>query len=55
MAIDFYFEFASPYGFMAAMQIEATERAGRWRRFLLGAIYKTLGSCRCTTLSSAST
>jgi 2-hydroxychromene-2-carboxylate isomerase len=25
MAIDFYFDFASPYGFIAAMQIEAIE------------------------------
>lgn len=43
MAIDFYFDFASPYGFIAAMQIEAIERAVRWRPFLLGAVYKTFG------------
>jgi 2-hydroxychromene-2-carboxylate isomerase len=43
MAIDFYFDFASPYGFIAAMQIEAKERAVRWRPFLLGAVYRTFG------------
>jgi 2-hydroxychromene-2-carboxylate isomerase len=45
--IDFYFDFASPYGFLAAMQIEAVaERAGRrvaWRPFLLGAVDKAVG------------
>ena len=44
LPIDFYFDFASPYGFLAAMQIDAlAERAGRtvrWRPFLLGAVYK---------------
>jgi|RhiMethySRZTD1v2_1073278.scaffolds.fasta_scaffold769169_2 Protein of unknown function (DUF2478)/DSBA-like thioredoxin domain len=40
---DFYFDFASPYGFIAAMQIEAKERAVRRRPFLLGAVYKTFG------------
>ena len=30
LPIDFYFDFASPYGFLAAMQIDAlAERAGR--------------------------
>jgi 2-hydroxychromene-2-carboxylate isomerase len=43
MAIDFYFDFASPYGFIAAMQIEAMARAVTWRPFLLGAVYKTFG------------
>jgi 2-hydroxychromene-2-carboxylate isomerase len=43
MAIDFYLDFASPYGFIAAMQIEAMERAVRWRPFLLGAVYKRFG------------
>ncbi len=45
--IDFYFDFASPYGFLAAMQIDAlAERAGRtvrWRPFLLGAVYNHVG------------
>jgi 2-hydroxychromene-2-carboxylate isomerase len=43
MAIDFYFDFASPYGFIAAMQMEGLARPVRWRPFLLGAVYKTFG------------
>jgi 2-hydroxychromene-2-carboxylate isomerase len=43
MAIDFYFDFASPYGFIAAMQMETLTRPVRWRPFLLGAIYKAVG------------
>jgi 2-hydroxychromene-2-carboxylate isomerase len=42
-AIDFYFDFASPYGFIAAMQIETVARPVRWRPFLLGAVYKAVG------------
>jgi 2-hydroxychromene-2-carboxylate isomerase len=42
-AIDFYFDFASPYGFIAAMQIEVIGRPVRWRPFLLGAVYKAVG------------
>jgi len=43
MAIDFYFDFASPYGFIAAMQIDSLARPVIWRPFLLGAVYKTFG------------
>jgi 2-hydroxychromene-2-carboxylate isomerase len=43
MAIDFYFDFASPYGFIAAMYMEALARPVRWHPFLLGAIYKAVG------------
>jgi 2-hydroxychromene-2-carboxylate isomerase len=39
--VEFYFDFASPYGFIAAMQIEAIARPVIWRPFLLGAVYKT--------------
>lgn len=42
-AIDFYFDFASPYGFIAAMQADRLARPVRWRPFLLGAVYKTVG------------
>jgi 2-hydroxychromene-2-carboxylate isomerase len=42
-AIDFYFDFASPYGFIAAMQMEAIARPVRWRPFLLGAVHKAVG------------
>ncbi len=46
--IDFYFEFASPYGYFAALRIDAiAARHGRsvtWRPFMLGAIMKTTGA-----------
>lgn len=46
--IDFYFDFSSPYGYLAAERIEAlAERHGRsvaWRPFLLGAVFKTTRS-----------
>jgi 2-hydroxychromene-2-carboxylate isomerase len=41
--VEFYFDFASPYGFLAAMQIHRIERAVTWRPFLLGAVYKKFG------------
>ncbi|HWE16696.1 MAG TPA: 2-hydroxychromene-2-carboxylate isomerase [Hyphomicrobiaceae bacterium] len=41
--IEFYFDFASPYGFLAAMQIDALPRPLTWRPFLLGAVYKRFG------------
>jgi len=42
--IDFYFDFASPYGFIAAMQVERLARPVRWHPFLLGAVYKKVGA-----------
>ena len=41
--IQFYFDFASPYGFIAAMQVERVDRPIIWRPFLLGAVYKQVG------------
>jgi 2-hydroxychromene-2-carboxylate isomerase len=45
--IDFYFDFSSPYGYLASTAIEAVAarhgRAVRWRPFLLGALYKRTG------------
>lgn len=45
--IEFYFDFASPYGFIAAMEIDAlAERVNRkvvWRPFLISAVYKKYG------------
>ena len=41
--IEFYFDFASPYGFLAAMQIDRIARPIVWRPFLLGAVYKKFG------------
>ena len=43
-AIDFYFDFSSPYGYIASTQIDALAarhgRAVSWRPFLLGAVFK---------------
>ena len=47
-AIDFYFDFSSPYGYFMAEKIDALAahhgRSVRWRPFLLGAVYKHTGS-----------
>ena len=46
--IDFYFEFASPYGYLASTQIDTlAERHGygvRWHPIMLGAALKATGS-----------
>ncbi len=46
--IDFYFDFSSPYGYLASERIEAVGarygRAVTWRPFLLGAIFKIVGT-----------
>jgi 2-hydroxychromene-2-carboxylate isomerase len=46
--IDFYFEFASPYGYLASTRIDAlAERHGRavaWRPIMLGAAFKETGA-----------
>ncbi|MEO8408056.1 MAG: DsbA family protein [Oxalobacteraceae bacterium] len=46
-AIDFYFDFSSPYGYFAAMRIDAlAARYGRhveWHPILLGVVFKTTG------------
>ncbi|WP_374239756.1 2-hydroxychromene-2-carboxylate isomerase [Zoogloea sp.] len=46
-ALDFYFDFSSPYGYFAAEQIDAlAARHGRtvnWHPFLLGATFKLTG------------
>ncbi len=46
--IDFYFEFASPYGYLASTQIEALGgRHGRevaWHPIMLGAAFKETGA-----------
>lgn len=47
-SILFYFDFASPYSYLASERIDAlAERYGRkvqWRPILLGGVFKTLGS-----------
>jgi 2-hydroxychromene-2-carboxylate isomerase len=46
--IDFYFEFASPYGYFASLKIDAIaanyEREVRWYPIMLGAALKATGS-----------
>ena len=46
--IEFYFDFSSPYGYLAAQGVEALgTRAGRpvlWKPFLLGAVFPQVGS-----------
>jgi len=46
-AIEFYFDFSSPYGYIASQKIdELAARHGRevlWRPFLLGVAFKTTG------------
>jgi len=45
--IDFYFDFSSPYGYLASTAIDGLAarhgRRVRWRPFLIGALYKQLG------------
>src|SRR5260221_10488858 len=45
--IEFYFDFSSPYGYLASLQIDVLgRRHGRdveWRPFLLGAAFKETG------------
>ena len=45
--IDFYFDFSSPYGYLAAEKIDALAgkhgRTVRWRPMLLGAAFKLTG------------
>lgn len=47
-AIDFYFDFTSPYGYIAAEKIEAFAtqhgRSVNWHPVLLGAIFKITGT-----------
>jgi 2-hydroxychromene-2-carboxylate isomerase len=50
--IDFYFEFSSPYGYIASRLAEGLEdrigRALRWRPILLGPIFKVTGQAPLT-------
>ena len=45
--VDFYFDFSSPYGYLASTRIDAiADRHGRsvtWRPFVLGAAFKVTG------------
>jgi 2-hydroxychromene-2-carboxylate isomerase len=52
--IDFYFDFSSPYGYLAAMKIEALahkhERSVNWRPVLLGAVFKVTAQQPLSTI-----
>lgn len=46
--LEFFFDYASPYSYLASEQLEAVvQRTGvevRWRPFLLGAVFKATGN-----------
>ena len=50
--IDFYFDFSSPYGYLAAMRIDALagqyQRDVNWRPILLGPAFKASGNAPLT-------
>jgi 2-hydroxychromene-2-carboxylate isomerase len=52
--IDFYFDFSSPYGYLAACRIEALAakfgRTVNWRPFLLGVVFKQTGMAPLTQI-----
>jgi 2-hydroxychromene-2-carboxylate isomerase len=52
--IDFYFDFSSPYGYLASTRVEdIAARHGRavtWRPILLGALFKITGGQPLTTV-----
>ena len=53
-AIDFYFDYSSPYGYFAAMKIDALAakhgRGVNWKPILLGAVFKITGGQPLPTL-----
>lgn len=53
-ALDFYFDFSSPYGYLAATRIDGlAARHGRgvhWRPILLGAVFKVTGQQPLVTI-----
>ncbi|HVN36424.1 MAG TPA: 2-hydroxychromene-2-carboxylate isomerase [Casimicrobiaceae bacterium] len=53
-AIDFYFDFSSPYGFLASQKIEAlAQKYGRsvdWHPILLGVIFKETAAAPLTMI-----
>ena len=50
--IDFYFDYSSPYGFLASERIESIAAANDhtvvWRPILLGAVFKVTGQTPLT-------
>jgi len=52
-SLDFYFDFSSPYGYLASTRIEAIagkhDRSVNWHPVLLGAIFKVSGQAPLTS------
>ena len=52
--LDFYFDFSSPYGYLASYRIDQLaarhERGVTWRPFLLGAVFKVAGTGPLTSV-----
>lgn len=52
--IDFYFDFSSPYGYLAAEKIDGIaarhDREVTWRPYLLGATFKIVGNAPLVTV-----
>ena len=52
--IDFYFDFSSPYGYLASQMVECLAakygRSVKWRPMLLGAAFKTTGAAPLPTI-----
>lgn len=52
--LDFYFDFSSPYGYLASCRIDQLaarhERGVSWRPFLLGAVFKVAGTGPLTSV-----
>jgi 2-hydroxychromene-2-carboxylate isomerase len=52
--IDFYFDFSSPYGYLASHKIDVLAakygREAKWRPFLLGVAFKTTGGAPLTSI-----
>jgi 2-hydroxychromene-2-carboxylate isomerase len=57
MTLDFWFDFSSPYAYLASTQVAAlAERTGasvRWRPMLLGALFKQLGQADAPLLAAS--
>jgi 2-hydroxychromene-2-carboxylate isomerase len=53
-AIDFYFDFSSPYGYFASTRIDELaakyQRKVKWRPILLGIVFQTTGSAPLTVI-----
>jgi 2-hydroxychromene-2-carboxylate isomerase len=52
--VDFYFDFSSPYGYLASHKIDALAakhgRETKWRPYLLGVAFKTTGGAPLTSI-----